>query len=388
MGNEVSTLVDENTPPTVLERRDLPSVAKYILEKDIRRIVVMAGAGISTSAGIPDFRSPETGLYANLGHLGLEHPEDVFNIEFFRVNPRPFYALGRELYPGRFKPTITHCFFTLLYRKGRLLKLFTQNVDCLERAAGLPGEMIVEAHGSFASQRCIDCKSHYPDDLMKKALATGEVPHCQTPQCNGLVKPDIVFFGEPLPESFILNRTLPAAADLCIILGTSLKVQPFASLPSMCRKGTPRLLINKERVGGLGSRPDDVLVLGDCDDGVRKLAEALGWLEELEALYREFNPNPGERKIQSMPPKTREELLQDETERLSEEVERTLRLSREHEERVRRDLSKEDEKYKKDEQKAKAEDAEAEKTLDPDRILRTEDSEETSPPSDPNKPAL
>lgn len=312
----------------------------------------------------------------------------MFNIEFFRVNPRPFYALGRELYPGRFKPTITHCFFTLLYRKGRLLKLFTQNVDCLERAAGLPGEMIVEAHGSFASQRCIDCKSHYPDDLMKKALATGEVPHCQTPQCNGLVKPDIVFFGEPLPESFILNRTLPAAADLCIILGTSLKVQPFASLPSMCRKGTPRLLINKERVGGLGSRPDDVLVLGDCDDGVRKLAEALGWLEELEALYREFNPNPGERKIQSMPPKTREELLQDETERLSEEVERTLRLSREHEERVRRDLSKEDEKYKKDEQKAKAEDAEAEKTLDPDRILRTEDSEETSPPSDPNKPAL
>ena len=108
------------------------------------------GAGISTSAGIPDFRSPNTGLYANLERLNLPHAEAVFEISYFRQNPLPFYILAQELYPGKFRPTITHSFITLLHKKGLLLKLFSQNIDCLEREAGLPDEMIIEAHGSFA----------------------------------------------------------------------------------------------------------------------------------------------------------------------------------------------------------------------------------------------
>ena len=72
------------------------------------------------------------------------------------------------------------------------MKLFTQNIDCLEREAGVPDEKILEAHGSFARQRCIDCKTRYPDDLMKEAVTSNRVPHCVMPQCNGLVKPDIV----------------------------------------------------------------------------------------------------------------------------------------------------------------------------------------------------
>ncbi|KAL1961840.1 hypothetical protein VTN77DRAFT_1009 [Rasamsonia byssochlamydoides] len=340
MGNESSTPVDENTPPRVLERRDVESLAKYILEKDVRKIVVMIGAGVSTSAGIPDFRSPETGLYSNLAHLDLPNPEAVFDISFFRDNPRPFYALARELYPGRYRPTIAHSFIRLLHEKGRLLKLFTQNVDCLEREAGLPGEMIVDAHGSFASQHCIDCKSYYPHDLMKQAVEKGEIPHCVTPQCNGLVKPDIVFFGEALPEEFFLNRQLPAEADLCIVMGTSLTVQPFASLPGICREETPRLLINLERVGGLGSRTDDVLLLGDCDAGVRKLAKALGWLDELEALWEKTNPDKKAREEENAPLQTREERLQAEVDRLTEEVDRTLSLSAAYQERVRQQLAK------------------------------------------------
>lgn len=109
------------------------------------------GAGISTSAGIPDFRSPDTGLYANLARLNLPYPEAVFDIAFFRNNPEPFYALAQELYPGKFRPTITHSFTHLLHQKGLLLKLFTQNIDCLEREAGVPGDKIIEAHGSFAT---------------------------------------------------------------------------------------------------------------------------------------------------------------------------------------------------------------------------------------------
>jgi len=198
--------------------------------------------------------------------------------------------------------------------------------------------MIVEAHGSFASQHCIDCKSAYPDDLMRQHIEKGEVPFCLTPQCNGIVKPDIVFFGEALPEDFFLNRTLPAAADLCIVMGTSLSVQPFASLPGFCKEGVPRVLINMERVGGLGSRPDDVLLLGDCDAGVRKLAQALGWLDELEALWAETNPDKEAREAEAAPLKTRDERLKDEVERLTEEVDRTLRVSTAHQERVRRHL--------------------------------------------------
>lgn len=249
----------------------------------------------------------------------------------------PFYALAHELYPGKFQPTLSHSFIRLLSDKGLLLKLFTQNIDCLERQAGVPDGKIVEAHGSFAQQRCIECKTPYPDDLMKQAVTRNEVPHCLTPQCNGLVKPDIVFFGEQLPEHFHQNRTLPAKADLCIVMGTSLTVQPFASLPGFCAEGVPRLLINKERVGGLGSRADDVLLLGECDAGVRRLASALGWLEELEALWKKTNP---EKTIaaQSQPEKTRDEVLEDQITKLTAEVDQSLHLSSDHTARLRNEL--------------------------------------------------
>lgn len=328
------------------------SCLKYIVLNANQHL--QTGAGISTSAGIPDFRSPDTGIYSNLAHLDLPDPEAVFSINFFRENPVPFYTLARELYPGRYRPTIAHSFITLLHRKGRLLKLFTQNIDCLERAAGVPGDKIIEAHGSFASQHCIDCKSEYPDDLIREAVHKGEVPHCLTPQCNGLVKPDIVFFGEALPSEFFRNRELPAEADLCIVMGTSLTVQPFASLPSFCCDETPRLLINMERVGGLGSRADDVLLLGDCDAGVRKLAQALGWLEELEALWEETNPDKEARERETAPKKTRDERLHDEVDRLTADVDRALHLSDSHQDRVRAQLAKqeqnEDKKQPTDEQ--------------------------------------
>ncbi|KKK12201.1 hypothetical protein ARAM_003807 [Aspergillus rambellii] len=324
MGNESSTVVDEHTPPSVLEARTMEAVAKYIQQKEVRRIVVMVGAGISTSAGIPDFRSPDTGIYSNLIHLDLPDPEAVFDISFFRENPRPFYALAREIAPGQYRPTIAHSFVKLLYDKGLLLKHFTQNIDCLERLAGVPGDMIVEAHGSFATQRCIDCKTEYAEELMKVAIATGEVPLCE--QCQGLVKPDIVFFGEALPEGFFDNRTLPEQADLCIVMGTSLSVQPFASLPSMCRDGVPRVLINRERVGGLGSRPDDVLILGDW------------WEEELLRLWESTNPDQATRAAELAPPQTREERLQHEIERLTAEVDRTLEISHAYQAKVMQHL--------------------------------------------------
>lgn len=288
------------------------------------------GAGISTSAGIPDFRSPDTGLYANLARLNLPFAEAVFDISYFRNNPLPFYTLAHELYPGKYQPTIAHSFIKLLHDKGRLLKLFTQNIDCLEREAGVPGEMIVEAHGSFATQRCIDCGTEFPDGLMRKIVMSKEVPHCLRKTCNGLVKPDIVFFGEALPEAFHRNRSLPSQADLAIVMGTSLTVQPFASLPSFVKEETPRILINLERVGGLGGRADDVLLLGDCDAGIRKLADALGWREELESLWKKTVSSKAAREEQSLPPKSRDEKLEDEVEKLTQDIEKSLKVTGEH----------------------------------------------------------
>ncbi|KDQ12037.1 hypothetical protein BOTBODRAFT_34903 [Botryobasidium botryosum FD-172 SS1] len=276
-------------PPKILEAKDLAAIASYIKSGKCKNVFIMAGAGISTAAGIPDFRSPDTGIYSNLEKLGLPNPEAVFDIQYFRIKPEPFYELARELAPGKFKPTLTHAFIRLLHEKSLLHTCFTQNIDTLERRAGVPPDKLVEAHGSFATQRCIDCREPYPDDDMADAIRRGVVPVCLDPSCGGLVKPDIVFFGESLPPNF--HSALPAlqtAEDsLAIVLGTSLKVRPFALLPEMVPETSPRLLINLDHVGSFGSRTDDVIVLAKCDEGVIMLCRELGWEDELKRLWNE-----------------------------------------------------------------------------------------------------
>lgn len=227
----------------------------------------------------------------------------------------------------------------LLSEKGLLLKLFTQNIDCLEREAGIPENKIIEAHGSFAHQRCIECKTTYPEGLMKEAVYNCEVPYCLVPQCNGLVKPDIVFFGEQLPEEFHLNKALPNIADLCIVIGTSLQVHPFASLPGFCSRGVPRVLINSEQVGTLGSRADDVLLLGDCDSGVRHLASALGWIEELEALWDETKPGANKKSPEKEETKSKDEMLENEIAILTREIDQSLKVTADYDIQLRDHLT-------------------------------------------------
>ena len=334
MGQENSSPLDESIPPRTLAGRTMEALAEYINSGKVENIVVMTGAGISTSAGIPDFRSPDTGLYANLARLNLPYAEAVFDINYFKQNPEPFYTLAHELYPGKYRPTITHSFIRLLHDKGLLLKHFTQNIDCLDREAGVPGDKIVEAHGSFARQSCIECSMPYPEDEIKRHIDAKSIPRCEN--CKGLVKPEIVFFGEQLPADFFKNRMLPSESDLCIVMGTSLTVQPFASLPGMTKETTPRVLINKERVGGFGSGTDDVLLIGDCDDGVRQLARACGWLDELEALWAKTAPKEAvETTGKPELKKDKNEALEDEIDKLTKEVDETLNLSKWHEERVR-----------------------------------------------------
>ncbi|KAF4956522.1 hypothetical protein FGADI_3801 [Fusarium gaditjirri] len=316
MGQEESSM-NYGGPPVTLTERSLDAVAEYIKSGRSKRIVVLTGAGISTAAGIPDFRSPGTGLYANLARLNLPYAEAVFDISYFRNHPEPFYVLANELYPGKFSPTVSHAFIALLARKGLLQMLFTQNIDCLERVAGVPSDKIIEAHGSFATQRCIACKEEYPDGKMKEHVFGGKVPHCDKEGCKGLVKPDIVFFGEALPKAFDNNTYQVAMADLVLIVGTSLSVYPFAALPGMAQEGKPRVLFNMEKVGQIGTRSDDVMELGDCDAGIRKLADALGWRDELEKLWRQ---TVGDVEADRQLSGREKNDVQDEIERLAAEV--------------------------------------------------------------------
>lgn len=143
------------------------------------------------------------GLYANLERFNLPYPEAVFDICFFRRNPAPFYLLAKELAPGLFRPTPTHSFIRLLADKGLLGMCFTQNIDTLERMAGVPADKLVEAHGSFASNACIECKKPFDDAKMREAVEKQTAPHCE--KCGGLVKPNITFFGEGVCRAKILK---------------------------------------------------------------------------------------------------------------------------------------------------------------------------------------
>ncbi|XP_056612687.1 NAD-dependent protein deacetylase sirtuin-2 [Triplophysa dalaica] len=288
----------------VLDELTLDGVARYIKSGKCKSIICMVGAGISTSAGIPDFRSPGTGLYANLQKYNLPHPEAIFQIDYFKKHPEPFFALARELYPGQFKPTVCHYFMKLLKDKGLLQRCYSQNIDTLERVAGLEGGDLIEAHGTFHTSHCVSflCRKEFSMDWMKDKIFSEDIPKCDT--CGNLVKPDIVFFGENLPARFFtsVQADFPHC-DLLIIMGTSLQVQPFASLVSKVTNSCPRLLINMEKTGqsefgmglfGFGGGMDfdsdkayrDVAHISSCDDGCMALAGLLGWKAELEEMVK------------------------------------------------------------------------------------------------------
>jgi NAD-dependent protein deacetylase sirtuin 2 len=151
------------------------------------------------------------------------------DLSYFKQNPQPFCTLAKELFPGEYYPTRTHHFIKMLHDKGVLLRNFTQNIDGLEFLAGVPKDKVVQAHGGFQTAHCIDCHKEYDEKFVKDLILDDSVPTCI--RCNGLVKPDIVFFGERLPERFndCLKEDFPKC-DCLIVMGTSLTVQPFASL--------------------------------------------------------------------------------------------------------------------------------------------------------------
>jgi len=259
----------------------LLGVAQRILEGRSCCVVALIGAGASTAAGIPDFRSP-------MGLWSQPATRDLFSLEGFLSSPEAFWHRASELFLGR-KPTKVHALLARLACEGLLQRVYTQNVDGLEEAAGVPSNLVVQCHGSALRTVCSTDSRHLPQkdaieiasDLSSAAARTWQAPRCA---CGSLLSPDIVFLGEPLPAKFeLLSGEDMHACDLLLVVGTALSVFPVAGLVSRVSMLTPRVLVNHEAVGAWrdsASRSDnyrDVLWEGDCQDGVEALAGLVGW---------------------------------------------------------------------------------------------------------------
>lgn len=217
------------------------------------RIVFFGGAGTSTESGIPDFRSAD-GLY-NTSDGGAYAPEEILSRDFFYRHPEEFYRFykTRMLYPDA-APNAAHYALAELERQGRLKAVITQNIDGLHQKAG--SRNVLELHGSVLRNYCIDCRELH---TLAEVIGSAEtVPKCRA--CGGIVKPDVVLYQESL-DTDLLERAVRyiAQADMLIVAGTSLTVQPAAGLIRYYR-GDRFVLLNRGETPA--DRWADVLIRG------------------------------------------------------------------------------------------------------------------------------
>jgi NAD-dependent deacetylase len=207
------------------------------LVREARSVVALTGAGISVPSGIPDFRSPGTGLWENVDPMAVAH------IDAWRADPERFW----HFYGDRFatlehkEPNGAHRALVELERRGHLDAVITQNIDVLHRKAGT--RELVEVHGSIETSSCLACGASYPLGETRARLAGDplSVPHCD---CGAPLKPDVVLFGEWLDaEALARAHALASGADLLLCVGSSLEVHPIAQLPGVTRAAGGRVAI-------------------------------------------------------------------------------------------------------------------------------------------------
>jgi NAD-dependent deacetylase len=231
------------------------------------RTVALTGAGVSVPSGIPDFRTPESGLWENVD------PMEVAHIDVFDRDPARFWSYYRPRFHalGDKRPNTAHEALAELERRGLLDGTITQNIDRLHAAAG--ARKVVEVHGSIATSACRDCDASYRIEQVDALFGADGIARCAG--CGGAVKPDVVLFGEMLPEAAMREaRELAAGADLMLCVGSSLIVHPVAGLPEVTLGRGGRLAIVTK-----GATPYDgeaVLKLdGEVDAELDELLAAL-----------------------------------------------------------------------------------------------------------------
>lgn len=237
------------------------------LLRQAHHVVALTGAGISTPSGIPDYRSPKSGLWEKAADM-----MEVASLGAFRRHPLAFYDWLRPLLQviREAQPNAAHLALAHLEAAGMLQAVITQNIDLLHSRAG--SHRVYEIHGHLREVVCPACHTTVPGEpLLDAFMAAGKVPHC--PRCRHIMKPSVVLFGELLPMRAIkAAQQHSAAADLMIVAGSSLEVAPAADLPEIAKAHGARLIIvnyNETRLDELA----DVVIRADVAEVLPRLAE-------------------------------------------------------------------------------------------------------------------
>jgi NAD-dependent deacetylase len=230
--------------------------------------VALTGAGVSVPSGIPDFRTPETGLWANVD------PMEVAHIDVFERDPERFWSYYRPRFSslGDKVPNPAHEALAELERRGLVEGVITQNIDRLHRAAG--SENVIEVHGSIETSSCTACGTAFGLDEVEDLFDQRGVALCSA--CGGAVKPDVVLFGELLPEEAMRHAVeLAESADLMLCVGSSLVVHPVAGLPQLTLDAGGRLAIVTKGETPYDSQAE-LKLEGEVDIELTALLAALG----------------------------------------------------------------------------------------------------------------
>jgi NAD-dependent deacetylase len=222
------------TSPAARERSAAAELAELIREAE--RVVALTGAGISVPSGIPDFRTPGEGIWEDVD------PMEVAHIDAFHRDTKRFWQFYRPRFQtlGDRQPNAAHGALAELERRGLLEAVITQNIDRLHAKAGT--KRLVEVHGSIATSSCTTCRASYPLESMGELFDEDGIATCAC--CMGKVKPDVVLFGELLPEAAMAEaQELCGAADLLLCVGSSLEVYPVAGLPELTLDSGGRVAI-------------------------------------------------------------------------------------------------------------------------------------------------
>jgi NAD-dependent deacetylase len=228
---------------------------EYIAEllRKAKYAVVLTGAGISTPSGIPDFRSEGTGLWSR------DEPLEVASLNTFRTDPERFFVWFRPLASQIFNaaPNPAHIALAELEKAGRIHCVITQNIDALHHKAG--SRNVIEMHGTLRTLSCTGCfQKSEAKDYLKSFVEQGQLPHC--PACNGLLKPDVILFGEQLPQKAWYDAQRESRrCDLMLVAGSSLEVLPVAGLPMQAIDRGSHLVILNNAVTYLNVRADVVI---------------------------------------------------------------------------------------------------------------------------------
>lgn len=223
---------------TIPDMDDLRDKAKVFLDLVLSssNVVAFTGAGISTDSGIPDYRSPGTGIWEKID-------QSVVSLDGFTREPSRYYDYSLELYPVRkaAKPNLAHYLLAELENRGALSGIITQNVDGLHQDAG--SGYVHELHGSLRQAVCLDCSALWSmDEVMERVVLGENPPLCE--DCSGVLKPNAVFFGEILPKvAWERSLELSRSADLFIAIGSSLQVSPANTLPDIALQAGAKLIV-------------------------------------------------------------------------------------------------------------------------------------------------